>query len=293
MTLTRQTMCEWVGVAADWLRLIDEAIGRDVLAGGYVQIDETPIRYLEPGHGHAKLAYFFGPAIAPAPTPSLLGTRAAPPPAWRRSCRSTSPASSSAMATPPTMPLRATARRIELAGCWAHVGRKFFETHLQGCRRADLVLHLLQNLCRTEKKLRETRAAPQVRALTRALECAPQSYAAAALPAPAVAKGAAHPCPKACWVRRSATPSASGPPSCSTSATAGSRSTTTLVENAIRPTALGKKNWLFIGAAHAGERRAVIDTIIESCRRHGIDPYAYLRDALSRLPSMTTTRSRT
>ena len=61
-----------------------------------------------------------------------------------------------------------------------------------------------------------------------------------------------------------------------------------LVENSIRPTALGKKNWLFFGCAEAGQRGAVIYTIIESCRRRGIDPFAYLRDVLTRLPSMTT-----
>ena len=60
-----------------------------------------------------------------------------------------------------------------------------------------------------------------------------------------------------------------------------------LVENAIRPTALGKKNWLFIGEAQAGDRSAVVYTIIESCRRRRIDPYAYLRDVLRRLPQMT------
>ena len=60
-----------------------------------------------------------------------------------------------------------------------------------------------------------------------------------------------------------------------------------LVENAIRPTALGKRNWLFVGEAQAGDRGAVLYTIIESCRRRGIDPYAYLRDVLSRLPNMT------
>jgi len=60
-----------------------------------------------------------------------------------------------------------------------------------------------------------------------------------------------------------------------------------LVENAIRPTALGKKNWLFFGDANAGERSAVIYSIIESCRRHGVEPYIYLRDVLTRLPSMT------
>ena len=60
-----------------------------------------------------------------------------------------------------------------------------------------------------------------------------------------------------------------------------------LVENAIRPTAIGKKNWLFIGDADAGERSAIIYTIIESCRRRGLDPYAYLREVLTRLPHMT------
>ena len=60
-----------------------------------------------------------------------------------------------------------------------------------------------------------------------------------------------------------------------------------LVENAIRPTALGKKNWLFVGEAGSGENSAIIYTVIESCRRRGLDPYAYLRDVLTRLPHMT------
>lgn len=45
------------------------------------------------------------------------------------------------------------------------------------------------------------------------------------------------------------------------------------------PTVLGKKNWLFIGA--------ILYTIIESCRRRAIDPFAYLRDVLTRLPTAT------
>lgn len=59
------------------------------------------------------------------------------------------------------------------------------------------------------------------------------------------------------------------------------------MENAIRPTALGKKNWLFIGEAGAGYRGAILYTIIECCRRRNIDPYTYLRDVLTRLPRMT------
>ena len=62
-----------------------------------------------------------------------------------------------------------------------------------------------------------------------------------------------------------------------------------LIENAIRPTALGKKNWMFIGHPKAGWRSAVIYSIIESCRRHAIEPSAYLTDVLKRLPDMNIT----
>jgi hypothetical protein len=48
-----------------------------------------------------------------------------------------------------------------------------------------------------------------------------------------------------------------------------------------------KKNWLFMGDAEAGDRGAIIYSIVESCRRRGIDPYAYLKDVLTRLPKMT------
>ncbi len=60
-----------------------------------------------------------------------------------------------------------------------------------------------------------------------------------------------------------------------------------LIENAIRPSAIGNKNWLFIGDADAGQRSAILYTIIESCRARGLDHWAYLLDVLTRLPTMT------
>ena len=56
------------------------------------------------------------------------------------------------------------------------------------------------------------------------------------------------------------------------------------IENAIRPSALGKKNFLFIGHPKAGERSAVIYTLLGSCRRHGVNPFDYLKDLFTRLP---------
>ena len=62
-----------------------------------------------------------------------------------------------------------------------------------------------------------------------------------------------------------------------------------LCENSIRPSCVGKRRWLFIGHPDAGWRTAVIYSIIQSCRRRGIDPQVYLTDVLGRLPGMKNT----
>lgn len=61
-----------------------------------------------------------------------------------------------------------------------------------------------------------------------------------------------------------------------------------LCENAIRPTAVGKKNFLCIGHPEAGQRSAVIYSVLGSCRRQGINPDEYLRDVFERLPTAKT-----
>ena len=55
-------------------------------------------------------------------------------------------------------------------------------------------------------------------------------------------------------------------------------------ENQIRPIAIGLKNWLFAGSLRAGQREAAVMSLIQSARLNGLDPYAYLKDVLQRLP---------
>jgi len=57
------------------------------------------------------------------------------------------------------------------------------------------------------------------------------------------------------------------------------------IENQIRPIALGRNNWLFAGSLRAGQRAAAVMSLIQSARMNGLDPYAYLRDVLTRLPT--------
>ena len=62
------------------------------------------------------------------------------------------------------------------------------------------------------------------------------------------------------------------------------------VENRIRPIALGRQNWLFAGSLRAGKRAAAVMSLIHSAKLNGLDPYAYLRDVLERLPAQPASR---
>lgn len=57
------------------------------------------------------------------------------------------------------------------------------------------------------------------------------------------------------------------------------------IENQIRQIAVGRNNWLFAGSLRAGQRAAAVMSLIQSARMNGHDPYAYLKDVLTRLPT--------
>jgi transposase len=63
-----------------------------------------------------------------------------------------------------------------------------------------------------------------------------------------------------------------------------------VAERAIRPLALGRKNWLFLGSERGGHAAAVILSLVQSCRALGIHPYVYLEDILRRLPGHSNQR---
>ena len=56
-----------------------------------------------------------------------------------------------------------------------------------------------------------------------------------------------------------------------------------LIENQMRPVALGRKNYLFAGSHEGAKRAAVLYSLINSCKLNGVDPYHYLSDVLRRI----------
>lgn len=63
-----------------------------------------------------------------------------------------------------------------------------------------------------------------------------------------------------------------------------------VAERALRAVAIGRKNWMFAGSDAGGQTSAVLYSLISSCQRHGIEPWAYLRDVLTRLPELPADR---
>ena len=59
-------------------------------------------------------------------------------------------------------------------------------------------------------------------------------------------------------------------------------------ENGLRPAVLGRKNWLFAGSVEGGRTAATYMSIVQTCRRLGIDPFKYLADVLARFPFART-----
>ena len=286
--LPRRTLARWVELCADWLKPIYETIRTGVMAGGYVPIYETPIRYLAPGNGQTKPGYLW---TAHRPRGDVLyrweTSRAAisldhPVPVdFTGTLQCDGYAGYGAFADR----RQSVPGTITLAGCWAHVRIKFHDALEQSPRTAGWLLRQIQHLYRVEAQLREPRAGPRLCEARRAHQSRPLVERL-----------------QKALVRRKASgrylpQSLLGP---AIDYTLGQWPTlliflhdgrveidNNLVENAFRPAAIGKRNWLFIGDAEAEERSAIIYTVIESCRRGGIVPCAYLRDVLTRLPTMT------
>jgi hypothetical protein len=282
--LPRQTMAEWMGHAAEWLAPIFREIKKGVFESGYVQVDETPIRYLAPGNGSTKQGYLWTCGV---PRGGVVFH-------WETSRAATCLENIIPADFGGTLQcdgyeaydcFAKKRERIVLAGCMAHMRRKFYEAREQSPRIAGFILRHIQHLYELEARLRKTRAGPKLRQAQRASLSRP---VLARLHRVLVRLKTAHRFLPRSLMGKAIHYALNQWASLLVFLEDGRLEIdNNLVENAIRPTAVGKKNWLFIGEAEAGARSAILYTIVENCRRRGIDPFAYLRDVFTRLPTTT------
>jgi transposase len=283
VALSRQTLCGWVEAAADWLSPIYREMKAALLARDYLQVDETPIRYLDPDvKGKSQQGWLW---IYSHPRDDVIFE-------WKVSRSREGPRDflknfRGKLQTDGYGVYESLARErngeLTLIGCWAHVRRGFHEALGEG-RLAAWFVGQIGLLYGVEKHLRQHRAGPQLRAAVRVWQSRPvlvrlrramELVRRRVLPQSLLGQALDYALGRWETLTRYVDDG-------------GLELDNNLVENAIRPTAIGKKNFLFIGHPEAGQRSAVIYSVLGSCRRHGINPAEYLRDVLERLPKAKT-----
>ncbi len=280
LRIDRSTQCRWMIRLAEKLTPLTDWMRRLALQSPVVLADETPVKMLAPGQGHASTTYLWavlGDRQHPYTTFSFTESRARAGPAeffadFRGTLVSDAYIGYEFLHSH-------TQGRIRLAGCYAHARRKFEELHALGpTERSATAMGYFQRLFDIEDELRDAsdearheqrqlRSRPllaefkrwmdeqletlrpkhdlrgAIRYMTTRWECFERFLESGAIP-----------------IDNNAS------------------------EQAVKNPVMGKKSWLFFGSPQGGKAAAVFYTLTATCRRLKIDPQAYLKDVFERLP---------
>lgn len=280
--VSRQTMSLWVTRAGLALEPIYNEILRRILDSGNVFIDETPIDMLDPGKGKAHQAYMW----------VICGGKQNDPPyrvydfytdrkhanaekilhGYNDVVHSDKYGAYEALAN---------AKKIIWCPCWTHIRRKFFEAETGDPAFRDWVLRKIRYLFMLERvcwarspeerlKIRQEKEVPIIDELITKVKARlvdgrllPKSKFREALGyfcslIPHLKNYTNHP-----WARLD----------------------NNVAERAVRPLAIGRKNWLFVGSEDGGKASAIIYSLVQTCRAVGANPREYLEDVMRRLMS--------
>ncbi len=283
-SIARQTLCDWVGAAAFLLEGIYATIKQQLLQCDYLQADETPIKFIDPDRKRAKAStgYFWlmgqpggyvyiewNPSRGQDAAEALLG-------GFKGLLQIDGYSGYNQLSSPD--------HGVTRLACLAHCRRKFADAAEGGSSQALFMLRLINQLYHLDNQWeRAGVTSPRLRAVRRQ-----QDFT---MTLTLLKKAATK-------LREKARPASTLGQACSyllgqwealvvICDYGQAKLDNNLIENAVRPTALGKKNWLFVGHPQAGKRSAVIYTLLLCCERFGIDPHAYFKDLLSKLPNMS------
>jgi transposase len=172
-------------------------------------------------------------------------------------------------------------KEVTHVGCWAHARREFHNALVNDKQRASIALGFIQSLYKIEadareaklsaaqrKELRLQKSLPQINAFGKWL--ADELKSGSVLPKSAIGKAINYACER--WDRLNAY------------LYDGSvEIDNNLVENAIRPLALGRKNYLFAGSHDAAKRAACIYSFFAMCRKEEVNPFEWLRHVFTNI----------
>jgi transposase len=281
--LDRSTLADWVGRGAWWLRPLHEKLLDELRAAPKLFADETTAPVLDPGRGRTKTGQLWAyarddrpwrgpdpPAVAYVYAPDRKAER---PVTHLRGFRGILQVDGYA-----GYRALADAGQVELAFCWSHARRRFYEIAAAGA--APIAAEALRRIAElyaveaevrgrsadARRAIRQQRTKPLVDGLKTWLD----DQLAAVSQKSAIAEAIRYALAR--W------------PGLTRFLDDGRiEIDSNVVERAIRPLALNRKNALFAGSDGGGEHWAILASLIETCKLNAVDPQTYLADILARL----------
>ena len=279
--LTRSTMAAWVGRIGVALQPLADRLAELLLKRRVLHADETPVAQLDPGRGKTKRAYLWayrsnvletGPPIVVFDYQGSRAGRHAKEflAGWQGHLMVDDFGGYKVIFT----------QGVTELGCLAHARRKYFDLNeaqanpiAQEALRRIAALYAIEVQGRdmdVEERthLRRQYALPQLQAMHDWLLQTRVTVANGGGTAKAIDYSLKRWAALSRYATDGRLPIDNNP-----------------VENVIRPIALGRKNWLFTGSEQAGQRAAAIQSLLGTAKLNGLDPAAWLRDTLEKLPT--------
>ena len=279
--IPRSSMAQWIGICGVQLTPLAKALKDFILGHGVIHADETPVKLLAPGKGKTSRAY-----VWVYRTTNFVAQRAVfydfSTGRGGEHARRVLQGFAGTLVSDDFSGYHALqSQGVTAALCMAHARRRLFEAHqFNGSEIAGHAVALIARLYEVERQARELE--PEARRLWRQQHAKPvaetlhtwlseqrQKLAKADVTAKAIDYALSN------WRGLTRYLDDGHVPIDNNAA-----------ENAVRPLAVGRKNWLFVGSQQAGERAAVVLSLIESAKLNGHDPWAYLKDVFERLPTL-------
>lgn len=283
--LSRALLCGLLGRTAQALRPLERLIRQQVLASAVVNADETEVKMLKPGHGKTITGYmsgYAGDADHPFVFYDFRPSRSRDGPAevladYRGYLQTDGYVVYTSL-------VRQSAGRLVDVACWAH-GRRGFEEAIPTASHPLVHEAMLwtQQLYDLEDRAQEM-AADERRTLRQA-EALPillrmkarfEEVRPTLRPTSKLAEAIGYVLNRwEAFVRYTED--------------GRIRIDNNLIERLLRPVAIGRKNYLFVGSERGGQTAATLYTLVQNARRNGVNVWPYLTDVLRRLPGIAPT----
>jgi transposase len=278
--ISRSTLCGWLEQCAQLFKPLVELMHKEVLKSEVIQGDETPVPVLDRSRDSTRKGYIWstiGDRAHPYTTFHYTDSRSRDGPAeflkgYAGYLQTDAYASYESV-------VNASAGKIIAVGCWAHVRREFFDARHNQPREVHYVLGLIAQLYDVEDEVRgrsdqERLVARQERSVPvlKRLEAYLREQKGLALPKSQFGKAINYALNQ--WEALLLYASEGRLEIDNNSS-----------ERTLRPCAIGRKNWMFFGSDRGGETGAILMSILGGAKRHGIEPFEYVRQLLIALSS--------